>query len=309
LIRFDKLTKRFKTITAVSELDLEIHDGEIFGLLGPNGAGKTTVLLILSTVLRPSAGAVYVNGVDVAREPERARAQIGIAFQEAVLDPRLTVQQNLYFHAEVCRLPRDVRKRRIEEILAYLDMWDSRKVKAGSLSGGMKKKVEDAKIFLQEPSIAMFDEPTAYLDPPSRYKVWRRIEDLKKNGSTIILATNMMDEADKLCDRVGILFKGNLAAVGSGETLKDAIPKGDVIEIQISGNTENLDESISDIQEIRQLVHLRASNKVRIYMKQAETKFPRIMERLIGCGIRVESVDIRQPSLDDVFLHFTGDTL
>lgn len=159
MIVFRNLTKNFKDVTAVSNLSFKIEKQEIFGLLGPNGAGKTTTLLILASVLKPTSGTVIVDGFDVCKEPHRVREKLGLSFQEPVLDFRLTVEQNLDFHAEACGIPKNERKELIKGILEYLEMWDDRKKKAGKLSGGMKKKVEDAKLFIQRPKIAILMNP------------------------------------------------------------------------------------------------------------------------------------------------------
>lgn len=309
MLVFEGLTKVFKTVAALSDLSLNVNDKEIFGLLGPNGAGKTTCLMILCSVLRPTRGTIRLDGVDMMRQPDKARGKFGIAFQEPVLDSRLTVEQNLEFHADACGLPKNQKRERIREVLDYLDMWECRRQKAGQLSGGMKKKIEDAKLFVQKPDLAVFDEPTAYLDVPSRHRVWKRIQGLKEQGSTIVLATNMMDEADRLCDRVGILSKGRLAVVGTPSQLKDTIPKGDVIDIQVAGDTGYLMDFMGKLPDIRRVVSLGSSNRVRVYVSQAELRLPRIMEQLIAQGTRIESVDVKEPNLDDVFLHYTGETL
>jgi len=309
LIEFDNLTKIFKKVVAVSELTLRVDDAEIFGLLGPNGAGKTTTLMMLCSILKPTSGTIRVDRLDVRTEAEKVRTRLGISFQEPVLDSRLTVEKNLEFHADACRLPHDQKKHRIKEVLTYLDMWESRDQKAGKLSGGMKKKVEDAKLFVQEPPVAIFDEPTAYLDVTSRLKVWKRIESLKEQGSTVILATNMMDEAERLSNRLGILSKGKLVAEGSPASLKDALPRGDVIEILIAGNMQSALDHLGKMLDVKQIISLKPPNKLRLYVGHAETNLPVIMETLVKEGLRVDSVVVKEPSLDDVFLHFTGETL
>jgi ABC-2 type transport system ATP-binding protein len=309
LIEFEKLTKIFKTVTAVSELSLKVDDAEIFGLLGPNGAGKTTTLMMLCSILRPTSGTIRVDQLDVRKDPEKVRGRLGIAFQEPVLDSRLTVERNLEFHADACRIPHDLKKQRIKEVLTYMDMWDSRNQKAGKLSGGMKKKVEDSKLFVQEPPVAIFDEPTAYLDVTSRLRVWKRIESLKDQGSTIILATNMMDEAERLSNRLGILSKGKLVAEGTPASLKDELPRGDVIEIQLTGDTQAAIDDLTLMAVVKQVIPLKPPNKLRLYVDHAETNLPVIMDTLVKHGLRVDSVVVKEPSLDDVFLHFTGETL
>ena len=309
MIKFEGLTKRFKSTEAVSELRLTIEDKEIFGLLGPNGAGKTTTLLMLCSIMKPTKGTIILNGINIVQNPDEGRRNLGIAFQEPVLDSRLTVEQNLEFHAEACRLTRTERRERIDAILGYLDMSNSRKQKVGSLSGGMKKKIENAKIFIQRPPIAIFDEPTAYLDVPSRHRVWKEIENLKQGGSTVILATNMMDEAERLANRLGILTKGKLVAMGTTGYLKDSIPQGDVIDLQVTGDPTPVAQIIRQIERVREVVIVPQTNRLRIYLAQAELRLPEIMETLIGKGTRVESIAVREPSLDDVFLHYAGEAL
>lgn len=309
MITIANLTKTFKSITAVSDVNLEIPSGEIFGLLGPNGAGKTTLLMVLCTILKPTKGSINVDGNDIIREPEKVRRRLGLAFQEPVLDTRLSVENNLEFHARACGLPSSLGRERIKGILNYLDLWDMKNQKAGRLSGGMKKKVEDAKVFIQEPSIAIFDEPTAYLDVTSRLKVWKLINILGEKGCTVIVATNMMDEADRLCKRVAILSRGSLVVVGKPSALKDAIPGGDVIEILVSGDAQQTAGELGRMPDVSQVILLAGTNRLRVYVNRAELKLPRILETLLSRGTRIESVEVKEPSLDDVFVHYTGETL
>jgi ABC-2 type transport system ATP-binding protein len=306
MIVFRNLTKNFRDVTAVSNLSFEIEKQEIFGLLGPNGAGKTTTLLMLASVLKPTSGTVIVDGFDVCKEPHRVRERLGLSFQEPVLDFRLSVEKNLDFHAEACGIPKDKRRELIREILEYLGMWDDRKKKAGKLSGGMKKKVEDAKLFIQKPKIAIFDEPTAYLDPPSRHKIWKRIKQLREEGSTIILATNAMDEADLISDRVAIINKGKLVALDNPSKLKSTIPGGEVIEIKVDGRIEPIKNTIKDYSDVAEVVTVKGANTARIYVNHAEKILPLIMKRLFEQKVKVTGVDLKKPSLDDVFLHYTG---
>jgi ABC-2 type transport system ATP-binding protein len=306
MIVFRNLTKKFKEVTAVSNLSFEIKEQEIFGLLGPNGAGKTTTLLMLASVLKPTGGTVIVDGFDVCEEPHKVRERLGLSFQEPVLDFRLSVEKNLDFHAEACGIPKDKRKELIREILEYLEMWQDRKKKAGKLSGGMKKKVEDAKLFIQKPKIAIFDEPTAYLDPPSRHKIWKRIKQLRDEGSTIILATNAMDEADLISDRVAIINKGKLVALNTPSKLKGTIPGGEVIEIKVEGRIEHLKSAVKGFSDVADVATVKGANIARIYVNHAEKALPLIMEKLFEQKMKVTGVDLKKPSLDDVFLHYTG---
>ena len=309
MIVFHNLTKQFGKVTAVENLSFEVKDQEIFGLLGPNGAGKTTTLLILATALLPTSGTIIVNGFDVVKEPDNVRKEVGISFQEPVLDPRLTVKQNLEFHAEACGLSKDEYEVSIKEILEYLDMWEDRDKKVGRLSGGMKSKIEDAKLFIQKPKIAIFDEPTAFLDVTSRHKVWRFITRMQEEGSTIILATNMMEEADRLSERVAIISKGRLMALGSPTDLKNSIPAGQVIELKVDGKIEMVAKTLESFPEIETIQIIEDANMARLYMNQTEAVLPKIMDALFRQKISVKSIDFKKPSLDDVFLHYTGQVL
>src|SRR6266581_1116916 len=197
MITFERTGKRFGNLDAVKDFSITIKDGEILGLLGPNGAGKTTLMLMMGTVYRPTSGTITVNGFDVVKHPNEVRRLIGIAFQDPRVDGILSGFEVLNWHLKMTTtLDKDERRRRVEDALKALDLWESRKKRTWLMSGGMKKKVEDAKILVQRPSIAVFDEPTAFLDVPSRLLVWKMIRQLRDEGSTVIVATNMMDEAE-----------------------------------------------------------------------------------------------------------------
>jgi ABC-2 type transport system ATP-binding protein len=172
----------------------------------------------------------------------------------------------------------------------------------------MKKKVEDAKVFVQEPKIAIFDEPTAYLDVPSRHRVWKMIEHLRDDGATILLATNMMDEADRLCGRIGILSKGRVKAVGTPSSLKDAIPQGDVVNIHIQGDVGEIAKSLKPISGVKEVVIIDPG-KVRLYVTHVEQELSSIMHELLIRNVKIEAIEIKEPSLDDVFLHYAGESL
>jgi ABC-2 type transport system ATP-binding protein len=296
-------------VTAVDNLSFEVKDGEMFGLLGPNGAGKTTTLLILVSAVLPTSGTVFVNGFDVVKMPNQVRREVGISFQEPVLDPRLTVKENLEFHADACGIQKDECRDRIREVLECLNMWEDRNKKAGKLSGGMKRKTEDAKLFIQRPRVAVFDEPTAFLDVSSRHEVWRLMKSMQENATTIILATNMMDEADKLSERIGIISKGRLIVLGSPDEMKNSIPKGQIMDLKVNGEVEVVAEILREFPEIQTIQIIKDANTARLYMNEIETVLPRIMSVLFKKNVNINSVDFKKPSLEDVFLHYTGQVL
>ena len=309
LIETKNLTKRFGKFTAVDHLNLSIEEGEIFGLLGPNGAGKTTTLLMLTTVIKPSEGTAIVGGYDIKTEPDKARKLIGISFQ----DPKLlwvdTILDVLYWHAKVCGLSRQERKRRVEWALKELGLWEIRRRKIHALSGGTRKRIEIAKILIQRPRIAIVDEPTAQIDVVGKHRIWNMIRALRDEGSTIILATNELYEADELSDRVAIMHKGKLLVCDNPEKLKDSIPGGDVVEVHTTREIpRKVIEKLKNFDEIVEIAVIE-SNYLRVHLNRAEEAIPKIMEILFNEKIQVSSVNVTQPSLDDVFLHYTGLTI
>ena len=309
IIETKNLTKKFGNLTAVDHLNLSIEEGEIFGLLGPNGAGKTTTLLMLTTVLKPSEGTAIVDGYDIRTAPDKARKLIGISFQ----DPKLlwvdTIFDVLDWHAKVCGLSRQERKSRVKWALKELGLWDIRRKKIHALSGGTRKRIEVAKVLIQRPKIAIVDEPTAQIDVVGKHRIWNMIRALRDEGSTIILATNELYEADELSDRVGIMHKGKLLVCDSPEKLKDSIPGGDVVEVHTKKNvSRRAIEKLKNFDEIVEIAVIE-SNYLRIHLNRAEEAIPKIMEVLFNEKIQVSSVNVAQPSLDDVFLHYTGLTI
>jgi ABC-2 type transport system ATP-binding protein len=309
IIQTTNLTKKFEKLTAVDNLNLEIEEGEIFGLLGPNGAGKTTAILMLSTVIKPTEGTATVAGFDIRKSPAKAREQIGLCFQEPKLLWVSTAWDVLNWHAKVCGLSTQERKKRVKWALEEVNMWDDRRKKVHSLSGGMKKRVEIAKVLIQRPKIAIVDEPTAQIDVVGKHRIWNMLRDLRKEGSTIILATNELQEADILSDRVAIMHKGKLLVCSTPKELKDSIPGGDVMEVQLE--KEAPDKVFDELQSFKEVATVKklGSTQLKIYLNQVEAVTPKIMKLFYDRNLRIASLHMSEPSLDDVFAHYTGLTL
>lgn len=223
IIETFNLTRKFNNLIAVDNLNVKIKQGELFSLLGPNGAGKTTTINILSTLLRPTKGTAKVNGYDIIKNPEKVRESIGVIFQETILDENLTALDNLKFYANLYKIPRSTRNKRIEELLKMLRLEDRKNSKVEKLSGGMKRKLELAMVLLNKPKVLFLDEPTLGLDPTIRRVIWDYILKLKKEETTIFLATHYMEEADYLSDRVAIINKGKIVVMNSPNKLKKSI--------------------------------------------------------------------------------------
>ncbi len=309
IIRTVNLTKKFGDLLAVDRLNLEIEEGEIFGLLGPNGAGKTTAILMLSTVIKPTEGTAFIGEYNIQKNPDKARGLLGIAFQEPKMLWVSTPWDIANWHAKVCGLPKEERKRRVREVMETLNIWDYRRKNVHALSGGMRKRVEIAKVLIQKPKIAIVDEPTAQIDVIGKHKIWNMLREFRNEGSTIILATNELYEADMLSDRVGIMHKGRLLVCDTPKQLKDNIIGGDIVEIQLENDpAPKVVEELKKFKEVVNVLQVKSSN-LRVYLNRAEEVAPKIMNMLMKQDAPISSIRITEPSLDDVFIHYTGLTI
>jgi ABC-2 type transport system ATP-binding protein len=293
----------------VDHLNLEIEEREILGLLGPNGAGKTTAILMLATVIKPTGGTAFVGEYDIRKQPDKVRELLGIAFQEPKMLWVATPWDIVNWHAKVCGLPTEERKRRVKEVLNAVDMWEPRHKNVHALSGGMRKRVEIAKVLVQRPKIAIVDEPTAQIDIVGKHRIWNMLLELREEGSTIILATNELYEADQLSDRVGIIHKGKLLVCDTPKTLKDSILGGDIIDIQLEKDTPTkIVDELKGFKEVVDIVQVKPTN-IRLFLNRVEEVIPRIMNLFMKHDAAITSIRMTEPSLDDVFVHYTGLTI
>ncbi len=287
---------------------MTIEDEEILGLLGPNGAGKTTLMLMMGTVYRPTSGNISVNGLDVVQHPNDVRKMIGIAFQDPRVDGILGAFDVINWHLKMTTtLDKAEREARVEKVLRAVELWDARNKRTWLMSGGMRKKVEDCKVLAQRPKIAVFDEPTAFLDVPSRLLMWKMIRELRDEGSTVIVATNMMDEAERLSDRVAIVNLGRLVAIDTPEQLKSKTKGGEVLELTLGDGQEcptDLLTQFSEVQDVSQ-----ENNRVTVYLSGGRLLLPKIVETLTNRGVKIDSVHLKEVTLEDVFLNYTGHRL
>ena len=304
MILFKDVTKSFKNVDAVKGVTCEIRDREIFGLLGPNGAGKTTLIMTMATVYNPTKGEVFVEGYSATAEPDRVKSLIGISFQDPKYDRILSAREILEWHAKVTGVDKGVREKRIDDVLERFGLTSEAKKRTWTLSGGTKKKIENAKVFVQRPKIAVFDEPTAYLDVPSRLMVWDMIGDLRDEGSTVLLATNMMDEADRMSDRVGIMSRGEMVRVGEPGELKGSLSGRDVIELKLDVAVPELPAEVLKVEEVREARF--EGDVLKIVLTNGRGLLPHMINVVTAKGGKVQSVNLKEPSLEDVFLHYTG---
>ncbi|MDE1856320.1 MAG: ATP-binding cassette domain-containing protein [Candidatus Micrarchaeota archaeon] len=297
LIETHNLTKRFEKLTAVRKLNLKINEGEIFGLLGPNGAGKTTTLSMLATLIPPTDGWAKVNGFDVAKQASQVRHSIGFVFQDPSSDDLLTGRENLYLHALMYGVDmRDINKK-MDEVLKLVDLTERQHERMKKYSGGMRRRLELARGLLHEPKILFLDEPTLGLDPQTREHLWKYIKKLSTEKKvTIIITTHYMEEADMLCDRVAIIDHGKVVALDTPSDLKKRLG-GDVVNLKVRN------PNVVAVRKLRYVKNIKvADGFVTLTVNDAGRHLQEIFKK-IG---NVESVESRSPTLNDVFLHYTG---
>ena len=301
VIQVENLTRKFKNLTAVDDISFDVKKGEIFGFLGPNGAGKTTTINMLCTLLLPTSGKASVNGFDVVSQTDDVRSSIGLVFQEPTLDEYLTAEENLLFHSYAYAIPREERAERLEGMLRMVELWDRRKDKIQTYSGGMRRRLEIARGLLHEPEVLFLDEPTIGLDPQTRRKIWDYIHELQKQTNlTIFLTTQYMDEAEN-CHRISIIDHGKIIALDTPDKLKDAIG-GDIITIQTKDN----EAAVKGIQERYKLAASIEGESISFSISNGAMFLPEFVKTFPG---ELTSVNLRRPTLDDVFLKLTGSSI
>ncbi len=298
IIEVEHLVKRFGDLVAVDDISLDVEEAEIFGFLGPNGAGKTTTINILCTLMKPTSGIARLNGFDVVRQQTEVRQSLGLVFQDQALDVRLTALQNLNFHAFVYNVPGSLRKKRMEEVLRMVELWDRRKDEVRNYSGGMRRRLEIARGLLHYPKVLFLDEPTLGLDPQTRYRIWEYIIKLRKQENiTVFLTTHYMDEAT-VADRIAIIDYGKIIALDTPDALKSMVG-GDIVTLK-SANTE------AAVAEIRDKYNIEAQHdghEVNFEIQNGEEFIPTLVNNFRS---GLQSISVRRPTLDDVFMKLTG---
>ncbi len=302
VISLDNLTKEFGDLRAVDGVSLKIKKSEIFGLLGPNGAGKTTIIRMLTGLARPTSGTAKILNHDIVKDSVEVRRVVGVVPQSNVIDRELTVYQNLSYHAKLHSMKKSDYQRTIPMVLDLVGLSEKQDKDPLILSGGMKRRLTIAKALVHEPEVLFLDEPTTGLDPQSKRALWGRIQALSKKGITMILTTHYMEEAELLCDRIGIIDKGKVIALNTPNGLKRVLKGEAIIDIAHDGSIDP--EKISEMESVEDLDH--SKEKMRIYTgKKKEV----VSYLLSNYGDGIHSIDFHEPTLEDVFLHLTGKEL
>ncbi|HBY94383.1 MAG: ATP-binding cassette domain-containing protein [Ardenticatenaceae bacterium] len=301
IIEVRNLTRRYGDLVAVDHINFNVIRGEVFGFLGPNGAGKTTTISMLTTLLKPTDGTATVGGYDIVHQQDRVREEIGIVFQEPSLDERLTAAENLEFHAVLYNVPAAERRERIMMVLRMVQLEGRANDQVERFSGGMKRRLEIARGLLHTPRVLFLDEPTIGLDPQTRRSLWDYILGLREQTDiTIFMTTHYMDEAE-FCDRIAIIDQGHIVALDTPESLKGQVG-GDVVTVTAPNGTGEL----ASFARQNDLPFAQRQNEVRFEVEDGARFIPRLVRDFPGA---IESINLRRPTLDDVFLKLTGRTI
>jgi len=303
IIETKNITKNFKDFTAVNSINLKVPRNTVYGILGPNGAGKSTLISMLCTIQAPTSGTAIVNGYDIIKEANNVRKSIGIVFQTRALDDILTGREHLEMHASLYGVPKDVRQERIDDVLELIALGKKIDEYTKNYSGGMKRRLEIGRGLIHHPKLLFLDEPTLGLDIQTRESIWHYIGDLKTSiDITILLTTHYLEEADNLCDEIAIIDKGEIIKTGSPKNLKSDL-KADTITI-VSGEVNKIAELIKDQPFIQE--SMVNKNEIKLLVEKGENLIPKIIKITETKNIDIKSIELKHPSLEEVFIKYTG---
>lgn len=313
-VLIQNLKKRYGNVEAVKDISFQVQPGEIFGLLGPNGAGKTTTIRCLCTLAAPDAGKIEVSGISVIDNPRAARRRLGYVAQEVALDKVLTGRELLQLQASLYHLPNTVAKERVNKTIAFLGLQDYADKKTGTYSGGLRKRLDLAAGLLHQPDVLVLDEPTVGLDIESRVVVWNFLRQLREAGTTVVITSHYLEEIDALADRVAIIDKGLVIAEGTPSELKDRVG-GDRITLRIrefspleeAEKAKDMLQALPFVQEA--IVNSAQGNSINLVVKPQSDALMAIQQTLKDAGLPTFGIAQSRPSLDDVYLAATGQTL
>ena len=309
-IKVDSLSKHFQKFKAVDDISFQIEQGEIFGFLGPNGAGKSTTMMILTTLLKPTSGNASVQGFDVVTQAKKVRENIGFVQQEIGVDEYLTGRENLIFQSRISQMPKEKVQSRIDEVISLVELEEKQNEAAITYSGGMRKRLDIACGLIHRPKVLFLDEPTVGLDIQTRRKIWVYIRKIHKEfDMTLFVSTHYMEEADKLCDRVGIIDYGKIQVIDTPEIMKNAMGS-DMISFSLIDGIAKQDELINRIKQIEFVNQVtRKQGEITIKSSQCSEVIPKIFQTTSEMNIEIDSLSLNKPTLDDVFISYTGHNL
>ena len=305
-IETKSLTKSFGDLVAVNDISFSVEKGEIFGFLGPNGAGKSTTMMIFTTLLKPTNGNALVGGFDVIKNPKQVRENIGFVQQETTVDEYLSGRENLLLQAKLNHIPKNEINQRIDEVLDLIELSDKQDEAVVTYSGGMRKRLDIAGGLLHHPRVLFLDEPTVGLDIQTRRKIWQYIKKIHTQfDMTIFLTTHYMEEADSLCDRIGIIDHGKIQVIDTPKNMKNDLGN-EIISLVIESNS-NYDSFLLELKKIEFIKKINEDgSKLTLFTSNGTEVIPKIFQISSNLGIKVNSISLTQPTLDDVFISYTG---
>ena len=300
------LTKSFGKVIAVNDISFSVKTGEIFGFLGPNGAGKSTTMMILTTLLKPTSGQALISEFNVMSDAKKVRENIGYVQQETTVDEYLTGRENLLLQAKLNHIPKKEINKRIDDILELIELSDKQNESVVTYSGGMRKRLDIAGGLLHRPKVLFLDEPTVGLDIQTRRKIWEYIKKIHTEfNMTIFLSTHYMEEADRLCDRVGIIDGGKIQVIDSPENLKNAMGN-EVISIILDEHKIH-DSFLPKLKEIEFVKNITEDgSKLTLFVSNGTQVIPKIFQISSELDVKITTISLTRPTLDDVFLSYTG---
>ena len=307
IIQVKKCDKSFGDIQALNQLDFFVKQGEIFGLLGPNGAGKSTTINLLSGLLQPDRGAILIDDIDMSKNTHLAKKRIGIVPQEIALYDELSAYENLIFWGKLYNIPTKELKKRVNDTLNRIGLSDRKSDAVGHFSGGMKRRVNIGAALLHQPKILLMDEPTVGIDPQSRNHIFDLIEELNREGMSIIYATHYMEEAERLCHTIGIMDQGRIIAKGNLQALKDKAICAKIVMVTLKTLSRNMLDRIKDELVVQSIDDENQS--LSIPYNHLNTDMQNIIQIIQNAGGEIQKIETQSANLEDVFLQLTGKKL
>ncbi len=305
-------TRKSRPVEAVRGVSFEVAEGEFFGLLGPNGAGKSTTLGCIATLVRPSSGRILIDGVDVARDPSQAKRRIAVVPQVRNLDRDLRVREVLTWHGRYFGLPAAEREARADRLLRELQVADKADAKPAELSGGQQQRVMIARALMHDPKVVLLDEPTTGLDPQARRLLWETLRALHARGTTFILTTHYMEEADRLCARLAVVDHGKILTLDTPSALKRTLPGGQVLDLWLRA-AQPVAPRLRSVPGVLNLERVEDApdggdglERLRLFVDPADGLLDRVLHAVRDAGADLHHVSLAQPSLEDVYIHLTG---
>ena len=307
-------TRKSPPVEAVCGISFEVAQGEFFGLLGPNGAGKSTTLGCITTLVRPTSGRIFVDGVDVARDPMAAKRRIAVVPQARNLDRDLTVREILTYHGRYFGLPAAEREARADRLLKELQITEKAGAKPLTLSGGLQQRVMIARALMHDPKVLLLDEPTTGLDPQARRLLWETLRGLHQAGLTLILTTHYMEEADRLCQRLAIVDHGRILTIDTPAALKRTLPGGQILDVWVQGQAPLAPRlgtlpGVMRVEKLERAGDEEDGERLRLFVDPGDGLLDRVLQTVRAAGADLRHVSLNAPSLEDVYIHLTGKEL